>query len=115
EAAQVRAIFALYLEYRALLPVVQELARRGWVGKCWQTRNGRQRGGRPFTKTSLYRLLTNVLYAGKVRYKDETHEGEQPALIESDRETGSASCGRIRGRRSGPSRRHPQPIRQRKL
>src|SRR5262249_63760 len=84
EAARVRAIFALYLEHQALLPVVQELARRGWVGKRWQTRQGRQRGGRPFTKTSLYRLLTNVIYAGKVRYIDEIHEGEQPALLDAD-------------------------------
>ena len=84
EAARVRAIFALYLEHQALLPVVQELARRGWVGKRWQTRHGRPRGGRPFDKTSLYRLLTNVLYAGKVRYKDEIHDGEQPALIDAD-------------------------------
>ena len=84
EASRVRAIFALYLEHQALLPVVQELARRGWVGKCWQTRHGRQRGGRPFDKTSLFRLLTNVLYAGKVRYKDEIHNGEQPALIDAD-------------------------------
>ena len=84
EATWVRAIFALYLEHRSLLPVVQELARRGWVGKCWQTRRGRQRGGRPFTKTSLYRLLTNVLYTGKVRYKDEMHDGEQAALIDTD-------------------------------
>jgi site-specific DNA recombinase len=84
EAQRVRAIFALYLEHRALLPVVQELERRGWVGKRWQTRQGRTRGGRPFTKTSLYRLLTNVVYAGKVRYKDEVHSGEQPALIDAD-------------------------------
>ncbi|HEY7312823.1 MAG TPA: recombinase family protein [Gemmataceae bacterium] len=84
EAERVRAIFASYLEHESLLPVVQELARRGWVGKCWQTRNGRTRGGRPFTKTSLYRLLTNVIYAGKVRYKDEIHDGEQPALIDAD-------------------------------
>jgi site-specific DNA recombinase len=84
EAQRVRAIFALYLEHQALLPVVQELARRGWVGKRWQTRHGRPRGGRPFDKTSLYRLLTNVLYAGKVRYKDEIHDGEQPALIDAD-------------------------------
>jgi site-specific DNA recombinase len=84
EAIRVRAIFALYLEHQSLLPVVQELARRGWVGKRWQTRNGRQRGGRPFTKTSLYRLLTNVIYAGKVRYKDEIHPGEQPALLDTD-------------------------------
>jgi hypothetical protein len=84
EAQRVRAIFALYLEHQSLLPVVQELARRGWVGKRWQTRHGRPRGGRPFDKTSLYRLLTNVLYAGKVRYKDEVHDGEQPALIDAD-------------------------------
>jgi site-specific DNA recombinase len=84
EAERVRAIFALYLEHRTLLPVVQELERRGWVGKRWQTRKGRTRGGRTFTKTSLYRLLTNVVYAGKVRYKDEIHDGEQPALIDAD-------------------------------
>jgi site-specific DNA recombinase len=54
------------------------------VGKRWQTRHGRPRGGRPFTKTSLYRLLTNVLYTGQVRYKDEIHDGEQPALIDTD-------------------------------
>src|SRR5262249_7479344 len=51
EATRVRVIFALSLDHQALLPVVQELARRGWVGKCWQTRDGR-----PFDKTSLYRL-----------------------------------------------------------
>jgi site-specific DNA recombinase len=84
EAERVRAIFALYLKHESLLPVVQELERRGWVGKRWQTRKGRTRGGRPFTKTSLYRLLTNVIYAGKVRYKDEVHDGEQPALIDAD-------------------------------
>ncbi len=84
EAQRVRALFALYLEHQALLPVVQELERRGWAGKRWQTRKGRTRGGRPFNKTSLYRLLTNVVYAGKVRYKDEVHPGEQPALIDPD-------------------------------
>ena len=25
---------------------------------------------------SLYKLLTNVAYVGKVRYKDEVHDGE---------------------------------------
>jgi site-specific DNA recombinase len=83
EAARVRAIVALYLEYEALLPVVQELERRGWVNKRWTTRAGQQCGGQPFTKTSLRRLLTNVLYIGKVRYKEEVHEGEQPAIIDA--------------------------------
>jgi site-specific DNA recombinase len=83
EAVRVRAIFQLYLEQQALLPVVQELERRGWVGKRWTTRQGHERGGRPFTRTSLYRLLTNVVYLGKSRYKNEVHAGEQPAIVDS--------------------------------
>jgi site-specific DNA recombinase len=82
EAAQVRAIFALYLELRSLLPVVEELARRGWCNKQSLTRQGRMRGGRPFTKGSLYQLLTNVTYNGQVRYKNEVHPGEQPGIVD---------------------------------
>jgi len=62
--------------------VVQELGRRGWAGKRWRTRKGEERGGRPFDKTSLHRLLTNVAYAGQVRYKDELHRGEHPAVVD---------------------------------
>src|SRR6516225_6350848 len=82
EAARVRAIFALYLEHRGLLPVVEELARRGWCNKQSVTRQGRVRGGRPFTKGSLHQLLTNVSYIGQVRYKNEVHPGEQPAIVD---------------------------------
>jgi site-specific DNA recombinase len=82
EAARVRVIFELYVEYRSLLPVVEDLTWRGWCTKQTQTRHGHDRGGRPFTKNSLYRLLTNVTYIGQVRYKHEVHPGEQPAIIE---------------------------------
>ena len=84
EAARVRAIFALYLELRGLLPVVEELVRRGWCNKQSLTRQGRVRGGRPFTKGSLHQLLTNVTYNGQVRYKNEVHPGEQPALVDPE-------------------------------
>jgi site-specific DNA recombinase len=67
-----------------LVPVVQELARRGWVTKRWTTRKGRERGGKAFTKTNLHKLLTNVTYLGKVRHKTELHDGEQAALIAPD-------------------------------
>jgi site-specific DNA recombinase len=83
EVERVRTIFALYVEYRALLPVVQELARRGWVQKYWRTRKGRLRGGQPFTTTSLRKLLTNVTYRGQIRYQDEVHPGEHPALVDA--------------------------------
>src|SRR5258708_1381530 len=37
EADRVPAIFRLYLEHQALVPVVEELERRRWVNKRWQT------------------------------------------------------------------------------
>jgi site-specific DNA recombinase len=83
EAVRVRAIVALYLEHKGLVPVVQELGRRGWVNKRWVTRSGRERGGKAFTKTSLHKLLTNPAYTGRVRYKGEIHPGEHAAIIDT--------------------------------
>ena len=82
EAGRVRVIFQLYLEYQALLPVVQELERRDWRNKAWTTRKGHMRGGKPFTKTSLHKLLTNIAFTGKVRYKSEIHNGEHTGIID---------------------------------
>src|SRR5947199_8959728 len=108
EAERVRAIFALYLEQQALVPVVEELERRAWLNKRWLTKAGHERGGLGFTKTNLYRLLTNVSYAGRVRYKTEVHAGEQAAIVDAEtfervqallRRNGPG-CGRARTRGS---------------
>ncbi|MBP3954875.1 recombinase family protein [Gemmata sp. G18] len=82
EAERVRQIFALYLEHGALVPVVAELERRQWTTKRWATRKGPERGGKPFDRTNVYNLLTNPLYVGHVRYKDEVHAGEHPAIVD---------------------------------
>jgi site-specific DNA recombinase len=81
EAVRVQAIFELYLKHQGLIPVVQELEKRGWLTKRWQTRKGHFRGGHRFTKTSLHHLLTNPVYLGKVKYKKEVHPGEHQAII----------------------------------
>jgi len=82
DAARVRAIFDLYLEHRSLTAVLKELDSRGWAIRRWTTKAGRERGGRPFAKVDLYRLLTNVAYLGKTRYKDEVHPGEHAAIVD---------------------------------
>ncbi|MBL8809103.1 MAG: recombinase family protein [Planctomycetaceae bacterium] len=82
EAEQVRTIFDLYLEHQGLISVVTELNRRGWKNKQWTTRKGVVRGGKSFTKTSLYKLLTNVVYTGRQRYKDEIHNGEHDGIVD---------------------------------
>lgn len=84
EAEQVRQIFGLYLECGSLIRTCAELSRRGWTTKVWTTKKGISRGGEPFQKNRLHHLLTNVTYIGKIRYKDEVHEGEHPGIVEPD-------------------------------
>lgn len=83
EALQVRAIFELYLDYNALLPVVHEIDRRGWRTKQWVTRSGMAHGGTRFTKGRLFRLLRNPIYIGKVFFKKQLYEGEHKAIVET--------------------------------
>ena len=84
EATRVRAIFELYLEHEALIPTIRELDARGWTNKRWITKKGHPVGGRPFNKHGLHHLLTNVLYTGRVTYKDEIHDGEHPAIVDEE-------------------------------
>jgi site-specific DNA recombinase len=81
EAQRVRAIFTLYLQHQSLVLVVEELKRRGWRNKRWRTRKGSLRGGKPFTRNTLHQLLTNVAYCGQIRYRQEVHPGEHPAIV----------------------------------
>jgi site-specific DNA recombinase len=82
EASRVRSIFELYLQHERMMPVVQELSRRGWNSKVWTTRQGSGRGGSPLDKTTLFRLLNNPIYLGKVKYRDELHAGEHVAIVD---------------------------------
>ena len=84
EAEQVRQIFELYVEHQSLLDTANELNRRGWSTKRWTTKKGKPVGGFAFNKTNLHFLLTNVLYVGKVRYKDEVHAGLHEAIVDAD-------------------------------
>jgi site-specific DNA recombinase len=95
EAAQVRQIFALYQAKGSLLPVVSELRNRGWVTKAWSSKKGIAYGGLPFDKGSLHGLLTNPLYVGQIRHKEQVFPGEHEALI--DESTWNAVQARLQG------------------
>jgi site-specific DNA recombinase len=82
EAGQVQAIFALYLQHRLLDTVLAEINARQWTTKSWRTRGGKEHLGRPFTKATLARLLTNVVYLGQVSHRDVVYPGEHAAIVE---------------------------------
>jgi len=84
EAHRVRGIFELYIEQESLIDTAKELEQRGWTTKRWVTRKGHERGGKPWGKNGLYKLLTNRIYLGKMTYKGEVHEGEHPAIVDED-------------------------------
>jgi len=84
EAERVRAIFSMYLKEGALLPTLRTIKALGWRTKKYQTAKGTWKGGKEFNKTSLFTLLKNVIYLGKITYKDEIHEGEHDAIVDED-------------------------------
>ena len=101
EAQRVREIFALYLELGSLIPVVEELDRRGWRMKSWTTREGRQAGGKPIAKNSLYNLLTNMIYVGKVEYGGKVYDGEHERIVDDDTWNKVQTALNRNGRRGG--------------
>jgi DNA invertase Pin-like site-specific DNA recombinase len=82
EAQQVRAIYILYIEHKALLPVLVELQQRQWTTKRWVSKGGRLHPGRPFVEQDLMGLLSNVVYAGRIRYQEQIYPGEQAAVVD---------------------------------
>jgi Site-specific recombinases, DNA invertase Pin homologs len=101
EAKRVREIFALYLELGSLIPVVEELDRRGWRMKSWTTREGRKAGGKPIAKNNLYNLLTNMIYVGKVDYDGKVYDGEHDRIVDDETWNRVQSALNRNGRRGG--------------
>jgi site-specific DNA recombinase len=82
EAQRVKMIFRRYLDLGSVNRLVTELGERNVLTKQRQLSNGTTTGGVPFCRGSLFYLLRNCFYIGKVRYKDEILAGPQPPLME---------------------------------
>ena len=103
EAARVRTIFDLYLEFKTVAAVVEELNRRGWTNKSSTTLKGQQIGGQPFTGVTLHYLLKNPIYIGKLRYKDELYEGEHDAIVDREAWQRAQASLASNGRQGNPA------------
>ena len=84
EATKVRRIFSLYLELKNLMPVVEELDKRGWTNKLWHSKKGLPKGGRSFDKCSVHALLTNPIYCGKIKHKTDLYQGQHQAIVDDE-------------------------------
>ena len=70
------------------------------------------RGGRPFTRGHIYRILSNPIYIGRVPHKKESYPGQHPAII--DQVTWEAVQQRMdrnrAHRRNGGNAKHPSRL-----
>ncbi|MEX2613155.1 MAG: recombinase family protein, partial [Gaiellaceae bacterium] len=82
EAETVRTIFQLYLASGNVRDVEAEVARRGLRTRPRPTGGERMRGGRPFSRGHIYRILSNPLYIGEIAHKGSRYPGQHPAIID---------------------------------
>lgn len=84
EAESVRTIFDTYLDTRSVLRTLEILEEKNIRMKSWRTVGGKMHVGKAFTKSTLYYLLKNTAYIGKIRYKGEIYLAEHEAIIDAE-------------------------------
>ncbi len=81
EAKNVRHIFERYLELASVRLLKGDLDRRGIVSAAKASRKGNTRGGKSFSRGALYNVLSNPIYVGEIRHRNERHPGQHDAIV----------------------------------
>jgi site-specific DNA recombinase len=103
EARLVRHIMQRYLEVGTVVELAEELNRQGYTTKVQIRASGPHRGGCIFRRGTLYHLLANQIYLGKIVHKGEVFEGEHPSIVAQ--ELWDEVQGALKTNASGTSRR----------
>ena len=108
EAERVRTIMRRYLELQSVPALIERLRSEGLVTKIQQRTSGPHRGGIPFARGSLFHLLANPIYRGKIVHKGQVYDGEHEPIV--DRELWDAVQARLATK--APPRKRPKNDRQ---
>jgi DNA invertase Pin-like site-specific DNA recombinase len=84
EAHNVRLIFTEYLKNPSIFKLLDLLHDEGITNKSWQTQKGTFRQGKPFSRSTIYTLLRNPIYIGKIKHRSEIYDGNHAAIIEQE-------------------------------
>ena len=103
QANLLRHIYSRYLELGSVVALAEELNAQGHRTKVQVRASGPHRGGCIFRRGTLYHLLSNPIYLGKMVHKREIFEGEHPAIVPID--LWNAAQGKLKVNASGTSRR----------
>jgi DNA invertase Pin-like site-specific DNA recombinase len=84
EADQVRFIFEKYLELKSVHLLKDYLNQHGYQPKSWVKPSGVICGAKKHSKQTVRTLLSNYLYLGKIKDKEQIHDGDHQAIIDED-------------------------------
>lgn len=85
EAETIRRLYNLY-EIHGTVRQVKDLADNLLLRtKRRETTAGKQTGGGRFDRGHIHHILTNPIYAGRIKHKTLIHDGQHEAIIEPDR------------------------------
>ncbi|PKP63438.1 MAG: recombinase family protein [Alphaproteobacteria bacterium HGW-Alphaproteobacteria-8] len=84
EARVIQALYDLYLERGTVRATCAAAAERGYLSKQRHSSSGRHSGGTPLGRGHIHQILTNPLYAGRIRHRRKVFEGQHPAIIAPD-------------------------------
>lgn len=112
EAETVRGLFGLYERLGTITAVTREARKLGLRSKVRTSRNGSLSGGLVMGRGQIHHVLSNPVYAGRIRHKDLIHEGQHEAIIDPERwEAIQARLMKRSARpRSKPAAAHPSPL-----
>lgn len=82
EAKTVRTLYELYLEHGLIRVVKEQADQLGLISRQRLRGAGRVSGGKPFDRGHVHHILSNPIYAGRIRHKGHVYEGQHPAIIE---------------------------------
>lgn len=85
EAEVVRKIHDLYDDLGAMNSVRVAAARLDLRSKSRRAPDDSLRGGNLMSRGQLHHILTNPIYAGRIRHKGKVFEGQHPAIIDPAR------------------------------
>jgi site-specific DNA recombinase len=83
DAPTIRTIYDLYSKHRNVRIVKTEADKRGMKTALRTLSSGRLKGGTAFSFGHIYHILSNPIYAGRIRHKAKVWPGQHPALIDS--------------------------------
>jgi site-specific DNA recombinase len=82
ERVVVEEAFKTYLRCGSIRETTRLLNSAGWRTKSYRSRRGITRGGMPFTKSCVQRLLTDGVVVGKMQHNGEWKQAKHQPIIE---------------------------------